>query len=184
MFAFNIFASTKRLIDRIGAITRAVGGVMKGGGMTAHNIALNDTKARFAPRGMNLRAQRAPAGWSWQRPSPYTMSKRKVNQNPNQAMVDTGLMLKSVRASVKETKSQFLVRIYVDPGPSYYHRDGSSIKVARVARLLENGFTGIGRDGFAFTVPPRPFSALDQESIAEINKGLVGRLKDAIRRAR
>jgi hypothetical protein len=62
------------------------------------NYIVQSVKDRFAPSGSNPRAQTSPAGVKWVAPSYFTVISRKRNRSRfNQALVDTGLLRRSVQ---------------------------------------------------------------------------------------
>jgi hypothetical protein len=180
MLKFSITSSIKNFVARIRAAPAKIAVAAKGGTELAAAVALQHTRDRFEPAGANPRAQTSPAGTRWPSPSPITMSKRRENDNANQAMVDTGLMVRSLQSKIKQVSNTYTARIFVDPTLNYSKPNGKTISVAKVARLLQAGFVGVSPGG-PIIVPPRPFTPMDTNTINEINEGLVGRVVRAFR---
>lgn len=168
---------------RLRNISSRVHDAAEGGAEYALDLALQHTKDRFETDGANERAQKAySGGWHWAFPAEYTMERRLVNQDPNQAMVDTGLMLRSIKAKLKKGANKFDATIYVDPAPRYSKPSGATISVAEVAQLLNDGFSFTSAfSGMQITVPPRPFMGLSKGTVDDMNANMVRRVARAFR---
>ena len=106
---------------------------------------LEQTQARFMPRGANPVAQKGPDGIPWASPSPVTIERRKSNRNAAQAMVDTGELLEDIVITSSQPSS-YGGRGWVKVGL----RAGS--RARKYMHVLEfGGTTPQGRP-----IPPRP----------------------------
>lgn len=180
MLKFSITSTIRNFVARLRTAPAKLAVAAKGGTELAAATALRHTRDRFEPAGANPRAQMSPAGLRWPPPSPITMEKRQENDNDSQAMVDTGLMVRSLQSKIKQVSNTYTARIFIDPALNYHKPNGKTISVARVARLLQAGFVGVSPGG-TIIVPPRPFTPMDKATIDEINENLVSRVVRAFR---
>ena len=126
---------------------------------------LEQTKARFQPRGSNAVAQIGPDGRPWPGPARATLERRKKNRNAAQAMVDTGGLLDDIvvlgRRDVAYGGKGF-IRIGLRPGSpaqEYMH-------------VLEHGgFTPDRRP-----IPPRPVFGTDAQQAKQLAGSLTRRI--------